>query len=107
VPNQQANTDFDNGELDSYEIDFDEIMAIRRLRTGTIQDEAQEFLVAQKGRLPRIAADLGISPNTLYDLAAGRRASWKSVVAEKVLRYKLLMGEALLSCQLKRIADSE
>jgi hypothetical protein len=61
-----------------------------------------EFLLQQKGRLPRVAADIGVSQNTLYDLVAGRRNSLKAVTAEKLLRYKLLLGETLLSCQLRR-----
>lgn len=84
--------------------DFDhvELNVIRTLDTGSIHDEAMEFLLAQKGRLPRVAADIGVSQNTLYDLVAGRRNSLKAVTAEKLLRYKMLLGETLLSCQLRR-----
>lgn len=84
--------------------DFDhaELQIIRGLDTGSIHDEAMEFLLAQKGRLGRVAADIGVSQNTLYDLVAGRRNSLKAVTAEKLLRYKMLLGETLLSCQLRR-----
>ncbi len=86
---------------DTYEFDLQELRQIRNLETGTIQDEVMDFLLAQAGRLPRIAADIGVSQNTLYDVVAGRRATLKCVVAEKILRYKVLLGESLLSCQLK------
>ena len=84
--------------------DFDhaELAVIRTLDTGSIHDEVMEFLLTQKGRLPRIAGDIGVSQNTLYDLVAGRRSSLKAVTAEKLLRYKMLLGETLLSCQLRR-----
>ena len=82
-------------------LDDEELLAIRRLKNGSIHDETMEFLLAQKGRLPRIASDIGVSPNTLYDLVSGRRASCKVITAEKVLRYKMLMGETLMSCQLR------
>ena len=92
---------------DTYEFDLHEMMQIRLLETGTIQDEAVDFLLSQRGRLPRIAADIGVSQNTLYDVVAGRRATLKCVVAEKILRYKLLLGESLLSCQLKNLSQSK
>jgi len=92
----------DNAET-VYEFDLHEMMRIRALETGTIQDEAVDFLLSQKGRIPRIAADIGVSQNTLYDVVAGRRATLKCVVAEKILRYKVLLGESLLSCQLKTL----
>lgn len=86
-----------------YEFEWAEIARIRALQTGTIQDEAVDFLLSQKGRIPRIAADIGVSQSTLYDVVAGRRTTLKSVVAEKILRYKVLLGESLLSCQLKNL----
>ena len=86
-----------------YELDTDEISKIRGLEEGSIQDEAIEFLQTQKGRLPRIAGDLGIGQNTLYDIVAGRRTSLKAVTAEKILRYKLLLGQSLVSCQLRSL----
>lgn len=91
-----------HADEDLRDLDLDELSEIRNLETGSIQDEAMEFLLAQKGRLPRVAADIGVSQNTLYDLVAGRRNSLKAVTAEKLLRYKLLLGETLLSCQLRR-----
>lgn len=81
-----------------------EIHRIKRLETGTIQDEAVDFLLSQQGRIPRIAADIGVSQSTLYDVVAGRRATLKCVIAEKILRYKILLGESLLSCQLKTLS---
>ena len=89
-------------EEDYRDFDHAELNVIRTLDTGSIHDEAMEFLLAQKGRLPRIAGDIGVSQNTLYDLVAGRRNSLKAVTAEKLLRYKMLLGETLLSCQLRR-----
>jgi hypothetical protein len=90
-------TDDDFGDFDHVELNV-----IRTLETGSIHDEAMEFLLGQKGRLPRVAGDIGVSQNTLYDLVAGRRNSLKAVTAEKLLRYKMLLGETLLSCQLRR-----
>lgn len=87
---------------DFRDFDHDELASIRGLESGSIHDEAMEFLLAQQGRLPRIAADIGVSQNTLYDLVAGRRNTMKTVTAEKLLRYKMLLGETLLSCQLRR-----
>ncbi|HUS85280.1 MAG TPA: hypothetical protein VMX56_09040 [Anaerolineales bacterium] len=93
---------YEEDDEDLRDLDLKEVAAIRALETGSIHDEAMEFLIAQRGRLPRVAADIGVSQNTLYDLVAGRRSSLKAVVAEKVLRYKLLLGDNLLSCQLRR-----
>lgn len=84
-------------------IDHDDLDQIKKLKTGTFQDEALDFLLAQDGRLPRIAADTGISVNTLYDFAKGRRTNLKCVYAEKILRYKQALGESLLSCQLRKL----
>jgi hypothetical protein len=89
---------------DQYDDDIAlELVRIKQLKTGTIQDEAVEFLLTQQGRLPRVAADIGLSHNTLYDIVSGRRQTMKCVVAEKILRYKMLLGESLLSCQLNRL----
>lgn len=89
---------------DEYDDDVaNELIRIKCIKTGTIQDEAIEFLLTQQGRLPRVAADIGIPHTTLYDIVSGRRQTMKCAVAEKILRYKMLLGESLLSCQLVRL----
>lgn len=80
-----------------------ELIRIKLITTGTIQDEAVEFLLTQQGRLPRVSADIGVPHTTLYDIVSGRRQTLKCAVAEKILRYKMLLGESLLSCQLVRL----
>lgn len=68
---------------------------------STLLNEAVAFVKTQKGRYGRMAADTGLSQRFITDLAQGISKDPGVRKIEKLLRYKLQLGEALLSTTLR------
>ena len=68
-----------------------------KITDDSMLNEATQFIRDNSGTLPAIADDIGIPVKFFYDLTAGRVKNPGIRAIEKILRYKRMTGEAIVS----------